>query len=194
MVTLAIVVMYQADTAASEPEAAAPMAESFALAERAVALDPNDPMALTRLSCTRVLQGRREEAWPYAERAVEFAPTNPDVLAIAAWCYMFADRGSGPREWAARAIDLNPGHPDWYNAPLAETGLFSGDLDLGRRAGREAPPKPEMQVTLAVAEALSGNVEESRKLFGCFRAETRYYSLSSFFLLADMSNDPAWAP
>jgi tetratricopeptide (TPR) repeat protein len=194
MVTLSIVLLYQADLTPDEAEAAAMAAEAFRLGERAVEIDPDDPNALLRLSCVRVLQGRRADGWPFAARAVEIAPTNPDVLAVAAWCYFFADQDQSPLDWAERALALNPSHPDWYNVPLAMTALFAGDLDLARRAAVEAPPMPDVLVTRGAAEALAGDVEEARAWFGRFEAETRYRSLSALYSLDDMGADPAWGP
>ena len=78
--------------------------------------------------------------------------------------------------------------------PLAEAALFAGELEVARQAGREAPPLPDLVVTVAVAEALSGNVEEARRWFDRFKAETRYRSISSLYFLEDMSRDAAWAP
>ncbi len=194
MVTLSLVHMWQADYAADDAEAATLIEQSFQLAERAAATDPDDPNALLRLANTRVFQGRRAEAWPLTARAVEIAPTNPDVLAVAAWTYFFADQGRAPLDWAERAMTLNPGHPDWYNCGLAMTALFAGDLDLARQAAQEAPPLAEMLVTLGAAEALAGNTEEARAWFDRFAAETRYRNLSALYQQDDISNDPAWAP
>ena len=194
MVTLSIVLMWQADYASNGTEAAALIAESFQVAERAVRIDPDDPNALLRLAATRVLQGRRAEAWPLSARAVEIAPLNPDVLTIAAWIYVFSDQGRVPLEWAERAIALNPGHPDWYNCGLAMTALFAGDLNLARQAASQAPPLAEMLVTRGAAEALAENIEEARTWFERFATETRYRSLSALYYQDDLSRDSAWAP
>ena len=190
-VALSIAVMNWSDHMDDEAEAAALVAESFRLAEQAAETDPDNPYALVRLCTVRVLQDRRAEAWPLAARAVELAPLSPDLLADAAWCYPFADQGRAPLDWAERAVALNPAHGAWYNVGLAMSALFAGDLDLARRA---APPMPDVLVTLAATEALSGNVEEARAWFDRFAAETRFRSLSAFLFVEDMSADPAWGP
>jgi len=62
LVTLSIVRMFQADYVGAA-EGKALLRASSELAERAAAIDPNDPNALIRVSCSRVFQGRRDEAW-----------------------------------------------------------------------------------------------------------------------------------
>ena len=52
----------------------------------------------------------------------------------------------------------------------------------------------EVMVTIAAAEALSGNVEEARRWFDRLRDETRYRSISAIYYVEDMSQDAAWAP
>jgi Flp pilus assembly protein TadD len=193
-VALSIAVINWSDHMDDEAEAAALVAESFRLAEQAAEADPDDPYALVRLCTVRVLQDRRAEAWPLAARAVEIAPLSPDLLADAAWCYPFADQGRAPLDWAKRAVALNPAHGAWYNVGLAMSALFAGDLDLARRAGRAAPPRPDVLITLGAAEALSGNIEEARAWFDRFAAETRYRSLSGYMFVDDLGADPAWGP
>ena len=193
-VALSIAVMNWSDHMDNEAEAAALIAEGFRLAEQAAEIDPDNPYALVRLCTVRVLQDRRAEAWPLAARAVEIAPLNPDLLTDAAWCYPFADQGRAPLDWAKRAVALNPAHGAWYNVGLAMSALFAGDLDRARRAGRAAPPMPDVLITLGAAEALSGNVEEARAWFDRFAAETRHRSLSGYMFVDDLSADPAWGP
>jgi len=193
-VALSIAVMNWSDHMGNEAEAAALVAESFRLAEQAAEIDPNNPYALVRLCTVRVLQDRRAEAWPLAARAVEIAPLSPDLLADAAWCYPFADQDQSPLDWAKRAVALNPAHGAWYNVGLAMSALFAGDLDLARRAGRAAPPIPDVLITLGAAESLSGNVEEARAWFDRFAADTRFRSLSAFLLVDDVGVDPVWGP
>jgi TolB-like protein len=194
MVFLSIALINWSDHVGDEAEAAALVAESFDLAEGAVTVDPGDPLALIRLCTVRVLQGRRSEAWPLAVRAVELAPLDPGFLADAAWCYPYGDQDQSPLDWVRRAVALNPAHPDWYNVPLAMAALWAGDLDLARRAGRAAPDMADVRLTLGVAEALSGNLEEARAWFHRFSAGSRYRSLSGYMFVDDLSADPAFAP
>jgi len=52
----------------------------------------------------------------------------------------------------------------------------------------------DVMITVASAEALSGNVEEARRWFERLRTETRHRSISAIFLMDDMGDDPAWGP
>ena len=110
MVALSIVPNFQVDLPPDRVAAATMLAESTRLAERAVAVAPDDPNALNRLGAVRVFQGRRAEAWPLVARAVEIAPTDPDVLSVAAWCYFFADQDQSPPEWAEHSCPVAEQH------------------------------------------------------------------------------------
>lgn len=192
LVALSIVATFKADITPDAAASDALFAEAARLAEKAVALDPDDPNALVRLSSVRVLEGRRSEAWRLVSRAVEIAPNNPDVLATAAWCYPFDDHAGRPLDWAERAIALNPGHPDWYEVSLGLAALFAGEPKLARRAAMAGPVQSDTLLTRAAAEALLGNITAARSWFARFAAETRHRSLSSYYMVEDMSLDPVW--
>ncbi|TNC73778.1 winged helix-turn-helix domain-containing protein [Rubellimicrobium roseum] len=191
-VSLAIVLMFQVLGAPTEAEARALLDEARVAAERAVALDPEDPDALVQLASARVGQGRRAEARAALERAVELAPNNPDVLTVAAWTYPWAD---GPGlDWARRAMELHPAPPGYFQVGLALAALLAGELELARRAARAAPPVPEALAVRGAAEALAGDLVASRAAFADFAAQTSFRRLGLYYGTPDFVADPAWAP
>src|SRR5690606_6369677 len=76
--------------AASQEERQRLWQEARDAAERAYALDPDDPEVLWRVARERGAQGDFENAARMLRRAVELAPGNADVLMVAAWTSHYA--------------------------------------------------------------------------------------------------------
>jgi hypothetical protein len=126
---------------------------------------------------------------------VDRAPSNPDVLAVAAWVYPWADQERAPLDWARRAVALNPGHPAWYDVGLAMAAFYAGDLALARKAAGRAPPdSPELLLVLGALSALEGDLEGARASFARFDDLKAYRSLSGYYFVQGLGQDPAFAP
>ncbi|AUH62862.1 winged helix-turn-helix domain-containing protein [Paracoccus zhejiangensis] len=139
--------------------------EARAAAERAYALDPDDPEVLWRMARERGAQGDLEHAARMLRRSVKLAPGNADVLMVAAWTSHYAGvRGEEPLLWARRAHELTPIRPAKYRISLGLAAFSAKDYQLSVTTLRNAPKSPEVLAHLAAAEALLGNVSAAREL------------------------------
>ena len=158
-VGLSIVDGFLTASATSANEVAALMAEQRGYVERAVAIDPDDPMVLLEQSRMLAIDGDRGAAERAIRRAVVLAPNDADVLAIAAWSG--PERAPLAREavaWADRAIALNPERPAWYMAAKGQA-LFAAGEDAAAIAALAEGPEDFVDgwVMRAVAEAALGD-------------------------------------
>ncbi|SMX45683.1 winged helix-turn-helix domain-containing protein [Maliponia aquimaris] len=151
--------------AASQDERQTLWREARDAAERAYALDPDDPEVLWRVARERGAQGDFENARRMLRRSVELAPGNADVLMVAAWTSHYAGvRGDDPLTWARRAHELTPIRPAKYTISLGLAAFSAKDYQLCVATLRNAPRSPEVLAHLAAAEALLGNVSKAREV------------------------------
>lgn len=151
--------------AASQQERVRLWQEARDAAERAYALDPDDPEVLWRVARERGAIGDLENAGRMLRRSVELAPGNADVLMVAAWTSHYAGvRGDEPLNWARRAHELTPIRPAKYTISFGLAAFSAKDYRLCVDTLRNAPVSAEVLTHLAAAEALLGNVPEAREL------------------------------
>jgi predicted Zn-dependent protease len=143
-------------------------------ANRAVALNPDNPKGLATASRALTLMGRHEEAVTMAYRAVIVEPRNPLWHDRVAWALLAADRQIPDAEQAARtAIGLDPGEAHYYFTHGVTLDVL-GHLDQARQALitslRMEPENPVAQHRLAVLNGEAARESEPRKrgfrLFG----------------------------
>ena len=77
-------------------------------AEKAVALDPQDPESLATLAFARIYQGRWDEAEGALRAAVEMGPANSHVLILAAAGLAFVGKAGEGADLADHALRLDP--------------------------------------------------------------------------------------
>lgn len=151
-------------------------------AERAYALDPDDPEVLWRVARERGAQGDLENARRMLRRSVALAPGNADVLMVAAWTSHYAGvRGDEPLTWARRAHELTPIRPAKYTISLGLAAFSSKDYQLCVETLRNAPRSPEVLTHLAAAEALLGNVSKAREVARLLREARRDFVIDDMF-------------
>lgn len=100
-------------------------AEALRCAERAVALDPNDP----RVHLTLAFMCMQHRAFDRVGRHVALAralnPNDPAILAIGGWAFACLGEAARGLDDIARAKRLNPRHPEWYERDEARSWLLA---------------------------------------------------------------------
>lgn len=168
--------------AASQEERQTLRHEARNAAERAYALDPDDPEVLWRVARERGAQGDLENARRMLRRSVELAPGNADVLMVAAWTSHYAGvRGDEPLTWARRAHELTPIRPAKYTISLGLAAFSAKDYQLCVETLRNAPRSPEVLAHLAAAEALLGNVSKAREVARLLREARPDFVIDDMF-------------
>jgi len=163
-------------------------------AERAVAADDGDPLALTILAWANTVSHRWDEALPPVERAIELSPNFAPAIGL---------RGAilallGDAEPAIAAIEaafrLSP--RDGFQVfwlmglfwALNALGRYDEAADVARRGIRAAPSNPTFRRQLGSSLALAGRIDEART------AVRDYLQLEPDHTLADAAKVPARNP
>jgi adenylate cyclase len=173
-------------------------AESFRkmleTAERAVAADDTDPMALTILSWANIHAHRWNEALPPVERSIELSPNFAPAMGIKGGVLALLGEPERGIESINDAIRLSP--RDGFMS-FWLMGLFWGyhaleryeeAADVAQRAIRIAPNNPTFRRQLASSLALLGRMDEARV------AVQEYLRLEPDHTIADASKVPTKIP
>ncbi|MEQ8965444.1 MAG: adenylate/guanylate cyclase domain-containing protein [Azospirillaceae bacterium] len=139
------------------------IAKANAYAERALALDPDNPDANTTRSLALLIDGRFEAAAAHARAALRLAPGAADTAALACFVLAFAgfpDEAIGPGE---RALALSPSRPGWYHGILGNAYRLAGrtgEAIAAFEAFHAAAPGFGL-VDLVITHALDGRPEDA---------------------------------
>jgi len=173
-------------------------AESFKktleTAERAVAADDADPMALTILAWANIHAHRWGEALPPVERALELSPNFAPALGIMGGVLTLLGEPERGIETINDAIRLSPrdGFMSFWLMGLFwgyhALGRYDEAVDTARRAIRIAPNNPTFRRQLASSLALQGRMDEARA------AVADYLRLEPDHTTADASKVPTKIP
>ena len=149
---------------------------------KAVALDPADALARVMLAAIRALEGDLGGAAADFDRAVTMAPSDADVLAITSFRMVpTVGRVDDGLRYIGRAMILNPAAPPLYYRALGEVQFYAGAYGKAVEALRQAPlDNPEVLFFLAMAQAQTGAIEESRKAAERIRSEFPSFTVDSF--------------
>lgn len=124
-------------------------------ASRAVALEPDNTLALKALASILHYRGDFEESERLARRAAALNPNDPDTLAQLGW--RLAARGNFEEgiPLLERAIERTPNPPGWYFHLLAINSLMSGDYEAMLVSARHSAVdgSPFSQALIAIAAA-----------------------------------------
>jgi len=104
---------------------------ALAFAERALAVDPDDALAMALLGWERILFHLDYSRLDLCTRAAELNPNNRAVLDLAAVAHMHAGDLDKVLAYAMHALELSPGAPDAY---MCMTHISSAHLCSGRFA------------------------------------------------------------
>ena len=138
----------------------------IALAEKAIAMDPDDTLGYMQLGNLYQLKGDHARAIALREKAVSLAPNDFQ----ANWGLGFMLIRTGKAERAVKVLKhaerLSPRHPWSFAACLAEAQLLVGQYeDSIRSATRSisrAPKRTIARITLAAAYSALGRMDEAR--------------------------------
>lgn len=140
----------------------------LATAEKAVAADDTDPLALTILAWANIVAHRWDDALPPVDRAIEISPNFAPAIGMRGTIHALlgeADRGVACLQTAMRLSPLDGFMPFWLMG-LAwanhALGDYEASADAARRAIQLAPDNPTFRRQLAAAYANLGRMEEAR--------------------------------
>ncbi|MEP3275721.1 MAG: adenylate/guanylate cyclase domain-containing protein [Stappiaceae bacterium] len=164
------------------------------VAERAVASDDSDPLALTILSWANTVANRWNEILPPVERAIKLCPNFAPAIGIRGSELALLGRPEEGIEAINAAIRLSP--LDGF-LPIWMMGLFWANhvlenyeqaVDVAERAIRIAPNNPTFRRQLASAHAHLGQLDQARA------AMAEYLRLEPGHTIADGSRVPTKIP
>jgi len=90
--------------------------QAFKLAEKAVALDPNDSVCHMMLGYVCFCKRQFEDAEFHLDRAVNLNPNDPNNAVTMGWLCACLGRPSEGLNWLDKAYRLNPYPPPWYHS------------------------------------------------------------------------------
>jgi TolB-like protein len=155
-------------TAAGRP--LAPLrARALAYAQRAAAVDPNDPHVCICLAWCHLWRREFAAARRQLEQAEVLNPNDADRLVDCGTTRMYLGECDRAIALIDGAIALNPHHPDSYLGDLAEVYFVAGrDRDMLALAERIAEPSPQFPAWKAAAYAWSGQAHKARASAAAF--------------------------
>ena len=139
---------------------------SLAAAERAVALDPNLPLAQARLGWALFANRRHDEAIAAGRRAVALGPSDADSHAQLGNILNWSGKPEEAITHLERAMRLNPHHPFYYQFYLGHSYYLSENreqaIELMERVVTRAPYFLPVRRHLAVLYEEVGQSEEAK--------------------------------
>jgi adenylate cyclase len=145
----------------------ASIAKAAELAEKCVAINPDDPYGRGLRGGVRMIQGRFEEAVRECEIAVNASPS--DALLQFAFARVLIAAGDAARGAQAmrEVMQLNPFGPTYYRGVLAnaleQLGQTAEAIELLTAAVRLEPDYFSGHLRLASLYGLTGQIEEAQK-------------------------------
>lgn len=139
------------------------------LAEKAVAIDDHDPLALTILAWAYLFAYKWDEALATIDQAIAISPNFAPAIGVRAGILACADEPDLAVAAGAQAVRRSPRDafmPFWLMALYwAHHSLqnYEPALEVARQAVRLAPENPTFRRQLAVAYRMLGRDEESRR-------------------------------
>jgi TolB-like protein/tetratricopeptide (TPR) repeat protein len=101
-----------------DDQVAGEMAQALGLASRAVAVEPENVLALRALSAVQYHLGNFDESERIQRQALALNPNDPDTLAQLAWRLCYRGRWEEGLAYAERAIARTVDPPGWYYDPI----------------------------------------------------------------------------
>ena len=129
-------------------------------AERAVALDRNEPQALLTLGVTLAKNGRPDEGVRMLERAVAIVPASADMATMLGICLVHVGRHDEAIEALTTTIRLDPFQPDWAHEYIGGAHFFQHRFREAIAAyERIVDPPSWIHAYLAASYAMNGDNE-----------------------------------
>jgi tetratricopeptide (TPR) repeat protein len=131
-------------------------------AERALAINDNEPDAWSLLGALRLYQRRYDEALEHGKRSIDLAPNAADLLAAYALTLNFSGEPHAALGMIEQAMRLSPYYPDWYLGAQGIALRLLGKLDEAIAADHkrlERSPRNEFSdLRLAAVYAQRGDI------------------------------------
>ena len=157
------------------------LAEGFALARKAVELDPTLALAHLTMGNLHLRRHDYDEAAGWAERAIALGPNDPENYAGLANIYSFMGRAADALALMRKAIELDPNYPPRYGMYLGRAYLFTRQPEAAvlhlRDAASRAPDYWPAHLYLAAAYGHLGRADEAAAALAAVRRQTRLASL-----------------
>ncbi len=153
--------------------------KGVALAEKAIEMDPEEPLGYMQLGNLRQFQGDHEQAIALREKAVEIAPN--DMAANWGLGSVYTRAGQAERgvELLKRAERLAPRHPASLTWSLSHAQLFAGQyedaIETAKRVSARVPDHSLPYFQLTLAHSFLGQSDAAQSAFANFlRIEPNY--------------------
>lgn len=154
-------------------------AESLKMAERAIALDPNDAGNCWILGYMLAYEHRWTESDRYFEQALRLDANHADTLVMRAEILTFAGRHDASLELIRRALRFSPQPPGWYYWVLGMTLYGARQYDEAVDTLRlEATYRSSSRRVLAASLAQLGRLDEAKKEGALFMAKSPQFRIS----------------
>lgn len=154
-------------------------AESLRMAERAIALDPNDAGNCWILGYMLAYEHRWAESDRYFDQALRLDANHADTLVMRAEILTFAGRHDAALDLIRRALRFSPQPPGWYYWVLGMTLYGARQYDEAVDTLRlEATYRSSSRRVLAASLAQLGRLDESRKEGALFMAKSPQFRIS----------------
>jgi adenylate cyclase len=158
-------------------------------AKRSVELDPNDSSARWVLGYVLAHEGRWDEAKAELDTSLRMNPSDADAFVMMADFKFMTGQVKEALESVAMALRLNPHPPGWYYWYLGFGQVANGQYDQAvATLRREETYRTGSRRILAVALALSGNIEEAKAEAKYFLAANPQFSIARWIKSQPASN------
>jgi len=149
---------------AGHDDTAAEYAKGLAAAERALAIEPDNPLALKAAASINHYMGKYDEGERLARRAVELNPNDPDALAQLGWRLAVRGKFDEGIPILRQAIERTINPPGWYFHLVAIDQYLRGDyramLEAAERSASDGSGVSQALIAIAAGEL--GDSERAR--------------------------------
>jgi TolB-like protein/DNA-binding winged helix-turn-helix (wHTH) protein len=160
----------------ADRDAALTQAEGYA--DRAIALDPDNPDAHFIRARLHEERGEWEQAIQRYDRAIELNPSDSSVLNGSSSPLLYVGRTEEAIARIRQAMGIDPFHPDHFHWQMSWALWETGDCDGAVREMRKMAPIPDpAQRMLAAALSCAGHAEAARDALAIFLRTSNQASL-----------------
>jgi tetratricopeptide (TPR) repeat protein len=134
------------------------MGQALDFASKAVAIDPENVIALKALATVQFTLGNFDEAERIQRQALALNPNDPEILAQLGWRLAFRGRWDEGLPYCERAIARTINPPGWYYDPIAIHHYLEGSYREMLAAAEHSAAGDSVGVALlAIAHGALGN-------------------------------------
>ena len=153
------------------------LAKARDLADKGIALSPDQAAAQRIQSLVRLNMRDHEAAEHHLRIALELNPNDADCIEQMGYLLVMRGRPVDALAWLARAIRINPLHPHWYQYDRSLALYMLGEYRPAAEALELATrPTPWIRTRLAACYAQLGNMEAARRHAGLINADGADFS------------------